>query len=279
MQCAVCRQNAQLWRVVDGHAYSDCDSCGSIAIDAASVILIDGGLFPRSYDPSYWEMEVQAARSRSFGVSLARAAETILYCRRPVNRFLDIGSGPGFFLDAISAYLPSKSQTHFFAAEKFPPEVHTSHPGYLVGEVGDLEGTFDAGICVEVIEHLTPLMLDGILAQLALKSAPQSLFLFNTGLPSYVKNEDIGYMDPLRRGHIISWGWNALRTAFGRHGFTIIPITGKSFAFLAEYQSIDPTRPEDRIWTALPENSSLLRDPEMGEVMFILGLDGARAYI
>jgi hypothetical protein len=121
-------------------------------------------------------------------------------------------------------------------------------------------------------------MLDGILAQLAGRSEPQSLYLFNTGLPAYVKNEDPGYMDPLRRGHIISWGYKALETAFGRHGFTVIPIRGKSFAFLAEYQSTDPTRPEDRIWTALPENVELLKDPHMGEVMYILGLDGARAY-
>ncbi|MGA0546102.1 methyltransferase domain-containing protein [Brevundimonas sp. VNH65] len=278
MICAVCGQSAKLWRVVDGYAYTDCTACGSIAIDASSMRQVDEGRFPRNYDPTYWAKEDRAARARSWGSSLARVAETVLYCRRPIRRFLDIGSGPGHLLDALSAYLPTRAESHFLAVEKFPPDTHTSHPGYLVGEVCDLDAPVDAGICVEVVEHLTPTQFDNIVRQLASRSSPGSLFLFNTGLPDYVKNEDPNYIDPLGRGHIVSWGWPALTDIFGRHGFTVFPVAGKSFAFVAEHQSSDPTPMRDRIWSPPAENRELLRDPQMGEVLYMLGLESARAY-
>ena len=276
--CAICGVDARLWRVVDGYDYFDCDGCGSIAIDSKSLALVDAGHFPRNYDPSYWEMEDSAARQRSWGPSLARLAESMLYNRRPVRRFIDLGRGPGYLLDALSTYLPSKSQDIFFAVEKYPPARHTAHPGYVVGDISEMEGKFDGGVCIEVIEHLTPKMLDLLLSGLAEKSEPQALYVFNTGLPHYVKNEDPAYMDPIVRGHIISWGWGALNTIFGKHGFKVLPVGNKSFAFAAEYQSVDEVPLTDRIWTVPQENRDLMSDAKMGEVMFILGLESARAY-
>lgn len=276
--CAVCGGPAELWRRIDGYDYFDCRVCESIAIDAASVALVDEGNFPRHYDPAYWAEEGVAARGRSWGASLARVAETILYCRRPIERFVDIGSGPGHLLDSLATYLPAAKE-RFFAVEKFPPEVHTAHPGYLIGDLADTEGVFDAGVCIEVVEHLTPRMFTRLIQALAQKSRPGSLFFFNTAAPSYVKQVDEAYMDPLRRGHIISWGLPALRNLFEPHGFTVQEVKGKNFAFAVEFESSDPMSLPNRIWYPVPENRALLNDPEMGEVMFILGLESVRAYL
>lgn len=275
--CGVCGGEAVLWRVVDGYDYFDCGVCGSIAIDAASLDQIDSGNFPRHYDPDYWAMEARDARDRSFGSSLARVAESFLYARRPIDRYVDIGSGPGFLLDALSIYLPAASQL-FFGVEKFPPAEHSTHPGYIVGDLADEAGVFDAGVCVEVVEHLTPTMFRQVATAMAKCSAPGSLYYFNTGMPEYVKNEDQGYMDPLRRGHIVSWGWEALRMIFEPLGFTVFPVQRKTFAFVVEFQSSDQTAMADRIWTPHPQNRAALTDPQMGSVMFALGLESARAY-
>ena len=275
--CAVCSGNAEFWRTIDGYDYFDCATCESIAIDPVSLEKVDQGSFPRTYDPSYWAMEARAAHTRSWGSSMALMAETVLCCRRPIQRFVDIGSGPGYFLDAVSAYLPS-NQDRFFAVEKFPPAEHTAHPGYLVGDLADMDGYFDAGLCVEVAEHLTPKQLTGIVDALARKSQPGSLFMFNTGSPIFVKQENPGYMDPLRRGHIISWGLPALKAIFEPRGFSVLPVGKKTFAFAVEYLSSDPMPLQDRIWHALPENRALLTDTRMGEVMYILGRDSLRAF-
>jgi SAM-dependent methyltransferase len=276
-QCAVCNGNATFWRAVDGFDYFECTDCESIAIDPVSLAMVDDGTFPRNYDPSYWASEATAAHTRSWGSSIALMAETVLCCRRPIERFVDIGSGPGYLLDALAAYLPSK-QAHFFAVEKFPPDDHTSHPGYLIGDLADMEGHFDAGVCVEVAEHLTPSQFKGIVDALARKSRPGSLFMFNTASPAFVKQHDPDYMDPLRRGHIISWGMPALKAIFEPRGFKVLPVGQKDFAFAVEFMSTDPMLLQDRIWYALAENKALLTDQHMGEVMYILGRDSMRAF-
>ena len=49
----------------------------------------------------------------------------------------------------------------FHAVELIPPPPphRTRNPNYHVGTLADLDGPFDAGIYVEVIEHLTPATL------------------------------------------------------------------------------------------------------------------------
>ena len=278
VDCVICCGQAELWKTIEGYEYSECSVCESISIDSASIALVDSGDFPRHYDPAYWAEENVAASGRSWGPSLARVAETILYCRRPIERFVDIGSGPGHLLDSLATYLPA-SCDRFFAVEKYPPSTHTTQPGYLIGDLADTKGVFDAGVCIEVVEHLTPKMFTRLIEALAQKSRPGSLYFFNTASPSYVKTLDPGYMDPLRRGHIISWGMPALRSLFEPHGFTVMEVQGKNFAFAVEFESSDPMPLSDRIWYPVPENRALLNDPEMGEVMFILGLESARAYL
>ena len=61
-------------------------------------------------------------------------------------------------------------------------------------------------------------------------------------------------------------------------GFRVLRLRGKSWALLLEYAREDRTAPEDRIWSAPPENVALLRDPERGSVLHLLGMETARAY-
>ena len=277
-RCPVCDQIAlRLHRVVDGYEYFDCDACDSISIDPVAIAEIDSGTFVRKYDADYWKIERQAAWERSWGSSLARVAETLLYARLPVADFVDIGTGPGYLLDAVSKYLPASS-SKFWGVETFAPDEHSSHPNYFSGALGKIKKTFQAGSCLEVLEHLTPKMARNLAAEMAERSSDGALYIFNTGLPPYVRSQDPDYLDPLKRGHIVSYSLQAVEMIFGPAGFSIVPLVGKDWAFLLEYKSTTSIPATDRIWTPVAENKAILHDPEMGNLMYILGLETARAY-
>jgi Methyltransferase domain len=268
------------FHVAAGIPYFDCQNCDFIFAEPEMLAKADRGEPIRKYDDAYWKMELSAAEERSFGPAIARVAETLLYARIPVQRFLDIGTGAGRLLDALGIYLPS-SRDIFYGIELFPPEPQhrSTHPNYLIGGLDTLAMTFQAGCCIEVIEHLTPTMLTELARELSKISEPESIFLFNTGLTAYVKTENIGYLDPVNRGHICIWSVNAARRIFQPHGFSVMPIPGKTWAFLVEYSSRQPEHEiRNRIWTALEHNKKILLDPEMGSVLYILGLESARAY-
>lgn len=270
--CGACGAKAPVFAVVDGLEYGDCFACGSIAVDAAVIQAVDEGRFARTYDEAYWEMELAGARSRAACEGLARVAEAVLYTARPVEAFIDIGCGAGLLLDALARHLPSK--TCFHGVEKFPPPYRTNHPNYHVGDLADLPMRFDAGVCIEVIEHLTPKMAEGLADALAAKSNEGALYLFNTGLADFVRAEDVSYLDPYNRGHIIAWGHQALRSIFEPRGFKVIPL--RSWAFAVEYKSNNDVPLLQRAWES--RNADVLKDPEMGEVMWLLGRESARLY-
>lgn len=281
--CLLCNESASAFRVVDGVQYLECDTCDFIFADPVLIASIDAGELPREYDEDYWRSELQSARDRSYGSSLARLGEALLYCAIPVQRFIDIGTGPGFLLDAVQRYLP-KSSHCFYGVEKFPPEpeFRSSHANYLCGDLGDMGMTFECGVCVEVVEHLTPAMVRSLAGSLRKVAAPGALFLFNTGLTDYVRNEDPDYLDPFQRGHITCWSETAARRLFEPLGFRVLPLQGKSWAFVVEVPSDEPRQQlplADRIWSAPQSNVELLTDADMGTVMHILARESARAYL
>jgi hypothetical protein len=258
--------------------YFRCERCTSLMIDPKVLADIDAGrAVPRRYDPSYFTSERVAAVDRAYGTSLARVAEAVLYARIPVRRFLDVGTGHGFLLDALAMHLPSHSDA-FVGVELFPPADHSTHPNYVEGSVGSAPGTYDAGSCIEVIEHLTPTQVAKMLAELATRSNPGALYIVNSGQPQYVLDDNPGYLDPDVRGHIFSYSLQAMAPLAEPHGFRVLPLRGKSWAFLLEFAPHDAAQPEDRIWSAPSENVSLLSDPQRGTVLHVLGLETARAY-
>jgi Zn-finger nucleic acid-binding protein len=280
MLCPVCHSGTiSFYRRIEEFDYFECDRCSSLLIDPKTLDTIDAGTtITRDYDDNYWQSELAAAKNRSTGSSIARVAELYLYARKPINRFVDIGSGPGYLLDSLSEYLPSSSAS-FYGCELFPPDTRSNHPNYFVGALEDMPGKFDAGVCIEVLEHLTPKMVRKLAASLAQKSEPNSIFLFNTGLPAYVKNEDPGYLDPTFRGHIVSYGIVAIEDIFSPLGFRVTKLDGKNWAFLVEYAPTESfASTEIRIWSACPENIRTLSDPNRGNLLYILGLESARAY-
>lgn len=269
------------FRDVDGFPYFRCLRCEAIYIAPAHLDALDKGEHIRTYDEEYWAEELPAARERSYGVALARMAEAFYYARRPIRRFLDVGTGPGFFLDAVAKYLPSSAEM-FFGIEKFPPpeRYRSTSPRLIVGDLADVGLTFDGGICVEVAEHLTPRMLRRLVFDLGRASTDGALYVFNTGLPEYVLGEEPGYLDPVRRGHIVSYSIRSLERLADGSGFSVFPIPGKTWAFVLEYRSTGEARDDIRVrgWSPLPENLGVLDDPEMGSVLKVLGRETIYAY-
>jgi hypothetical protein len=236
---------------------------------------MDRGEALRTYDRDYWEAELRSARERAKGDGLVRSGEAMLYARRPVERFLDVAAGPGYLLDELSSLFPAHPDL-FHAVEMFPPEEHTNHPNYKIGDVGNLQGHYDAGVCVEVVEHLTPTMLSQLVSGLAKISKPNTLWLFNTGMPDYVRNEDPGYLDPLKRGHVVSYGLPALKHIFEPFGFKVSGLPGKSFAFIAEYQPAygDLSDFTKRFYSPLSENVVLLKEAAL---FYLAAFEAARS--
>jgi hypothetical protein len=280
--CPVCSSiGTCLIRTIDLYNYYQCKECQVIFISPEVLNRMDKGEFLITYNQKYWQEELYAAKERSWGTTLARVAEVFLYARIPIKKFIDIGSGPGYFLDAINYQLPSSTEI-FHASELFPPadEYCTKYMNFHRGSLLNISLDFDAGCCIEVIEHLTPNMVSGLFSDIAKKSSNNSIYIFNTGLTDYIINEDIGYLDPLIRGHVMGWSISALQHIAEPLGFKIIPIPGKTWAFIAEYlpdQGFNEAI-NHRIWTALPENRQVLNDRQTGNLMYILGLETARAY-
>jgi SAM-dependent methyltransferase len=283
VSCPCCgHTRTALFRTVSGYDYYKCGSCGSLFIDPGYLARIDAGFNIVKYEEGYWRKELDSARERSYGPALARMAEAVYYCRRPIEKFLDIGTGPGYFLDAIAKLLPDHAH-QFYGVELFPPDAEwrTKSANYIMGDLGDLEHRFDCGICIEVIEHLTPRMLDGLLQKLARISNPNALYIINTGMPEFVIHEDIGYLDPTGRGHLVSYSLDAMILMGRKHGFTAHQIKGKTWAFALEFTPGEKLAAEDirgRIWKASAHNLAILHDSTMGDALQILGRETSRAY-
>jgi hypothetical protein len=175
---------AGLYRRISGIDYFSCAACGSLFAHHDFLARIDAGEIG-NYQSDCWQQELKASRERCFGSSLLRVAETIAYCRILIRRFIDIGVGTRWLLDALEILLP-EAIDRFHAVELFPPPPphRTRNPNYHVGTLADLGSPFDIGIFVEVIEHLTPATLLRLIADLATVSRPASPYFFNSGRPS-----------------------------------------------------------------------------------------------
>jgi len=269
-------------RQVEQVDYLRCDGCGTILAERGFLERTMAGN-ARTYDSTYWANELSATEERGYGASLIRLAEVFLYARRPIRRFLDVSCGAGTLLDASAELMPEIAHT-FWGIEPFPPplEYRSPHPQYRQGFLCDLEGRFDGGTCIEVIEHLPPPILKRLLADLAAVSEPGALWYFNSAQPDFVLRDDPGYLDPYQRGHIASYSIEAMRHIAGAAGFTVHALPGRDWAFLLEY-GVHP--PQDstallaRLWTMLPENRATLESAKFGRLLLAAGVEGARCYL
>lgn len=284
MICPICEGNSNFYtkreKGTNIYNYYICETCGSIFIDPHVIELMDKGESIVSYENDYWDQErLDGGAARTFGPNIARMAETFFYVRRPIKKFLDIGGGNGKFLDAVSAYLPASKEI-FYSVEKYPPKETecTKSNHYYKCNYSELDLRFDAGICIEVIEHLTPTMLTSLFKDVATVLNPGAGIIINSGQPDYVLYECPQYLEPFYDGHIISYSVNALQKILKPLGFNIKRIKGKSWACYAEYMSESQDEVVDRVWSPLAENIEILNDPIMGSVLKILGLESIRSY-
>lgn len=276
----MCSALSQLYRIVDKFSYFECSDCGIIFIDTETLSEIDSGRSLVEYTDAYWKNEIHAARERSRSTGIARLAESIYFARRPVERVIDIGTGTGQILDEIAKLLP-RNESRFYGVELFPPPFErTQSENFVVGSLKDLlPNQFDAGMCMEVVEHLTPKMTENLLKELSSVASEGACFLFNTGLVPFVKNEDAAYLDPLRRGHVVSWTVAAFSKLGAPFGLKATALPGRNWAFLVEKLKSDPVSIEARIYNPLPENMLLLGDGEPGlSLLSVLASESARNY-
>jgi hypothetical protein len=285
--CPICGAPSTVLRVVDLVPFFRCSGCESLHAHPDFLAGVDAGMGEdgtgAGYGDAYWAEELASAHQRSYGGSIVRVAETLRLSRIPVRRFLDIGSGPGFLLDALAALLPFMEEM-FHGIELLPPPPanRSTHPNYRIGSIGDLDGMFDGGICVEVIEHLTPRILDRLVRALAARSTPGALYFFNSAQPSFVESTDPEYLDPLRRGHIVAWSIDGARRVFLPAGFNIIPLPGRDWAFLAEFGPPRTVSAEELLtwlWTPVAENLAATRRDAFGPLFETMGLESARCYL
>jgi hypothetical protein len=258
--------------------FYECASCDFIFFinDIAHASSIGNSI---NYEDLYSAEELLAAKNRAFGVSIARAAEVFVLARKPIKNFLDIGTGPGFFLDAILKYLPD-SDASFLGVEMFPPEsqFRTNHLGFRTGWLDQFDDeSIDGGICIEVLEHLSASEVKDLFSLLFIKATNGATFMFNTGLTEYVKNEDMAYLDPTLRGHISIWSVNALRKLVRDEGWTFSSIPNRSWAFLAEKCPESQVDLSTRVWSPVPENIKALSGSSNSQLLYLLGRDSLRA--
>lgn len=282
MKCIICDAGlARNFKTIDKVQYYQCINCKSIYADPK---FINSMCIENHYDESYWSSECAAARSRSYGSSLNRVAETFLYSRIPIKKFIDIGSGPGYLLDSLSKLMPNYSDT-FYGVELFPPpkKFISTHKNYVVGSLSSTNAKFDAGCCIEVIEHLHPDVLKNLISEMASCSNPGALYYFNSAQPSFVLKTDPGYLDPHIRGHICSYSLEGLNELFSPFGFTVIPLPGRDWGFLAEFGCLDDSSSNfetlmARVWNPEPTNADALQSNGFGPFMYSSGIESARCY-
>jgi hypothetical protein len=280
--CPICDAPGNFLRTVDDVPFFRCAGCGSLYAHPDFLAAVDRG-DAANYGDAYWAAELASARQRSYGGSIVRVAETLRLSRIPVRRFIDIGSGPGYLLDALAALLPNIAGL-FHGIELLPPPLadRSTHPNYRIGTIADLDGSFDAGVCIEVIEHLTPGILCVLVRELAARSAPGAIYFFNSAQPSFVEQTDPGYLDPKARGHIVSWSIDGAREIFAPAGFNVIPIPGRDWAFFAEFGPARTVSVEDLLswlWQPVPDNLALFRHDAFGPLLETIGAESARCYL
>lgn len=163
---------------VNGYPIAKCESCTLVQVD----VDLERRELEEIYGEDYFSGEVFHNYVGERAVRVAAAAETTqtLAAMKPGGRLLDVGCGPGFFLEAASrVYDATGIELSEFASDYARRELGLR---VLTGDVmdGALAGeNFDVITMWNTVEHMSDPL--GALAAVARLSRPGSLLVLSTG--------------------------------------------------------------------------------------------------
>ena len=260
MRCAVCKANAaQRYRNVDGVGYLRCGACGSLFADPdflaaeqlSSMPTTTGGMSCMRRGSAASARRCCAWRRRS-RIVVCRSARSSISAPAPVGCSMHLRHC------CQRRSIGSMRSSSIRRPRRTAPAIRTTSSARWTA----CDRTFDAGVCIEVIEHLTPTTLRSLVAQLAAVSRPGSLYLFNSGQPDFVEREDPGLSRSARpRPHRLVFAALVPRASSGRPGSMSSRCPAAPGLFLpssGRCSLVDADALIARLWHPVPENVSML---------------------
>jgi 2-polyprenyl-3-methyl-5-hydroxy-6-metoxy-1,4-benzoquinol methylase len=163
----------------------------------------------------------------------------------PGQRVLDVGCGSGVFSRALRdrgahvCAVDANEEAVTFAREHFAEDGLAFHHG-LLDELGFGEGSFDAAVCLEVIEHVYPDQVEVLLGDLRRLLKPGGTLLLST--PNYRglwpvwsgPTDRFGPTEKMHSAqHVSRFSRRKLRQALERNGFE--PSTLRTYCTFAPF--------------------------------------------
>jgi cyclopropane fatty-acyl-phospholipid synthase-like methyltransferase len=235
-----------------------------------------------TYDENYWESEANSALERARSGSLERFLELVVLSRIPIRSWLDMGTGGGQLLDEVNKLFGDVFEQR--GIELYPPGVQfrTKHEGFIIGEFEDLKNVeFDAITSIEVLEHLDPQEARKMFENIERLLTNGGIALINSGNDLYVEYEDLGYLDPIYRGHNYIYSLDSVQLLIKDLKLKLIRRSNSNWSFFL--QKVDNFVPQltsvkECLWTTHPFNRQLLYKVQNNDLLFLLGRESLRVY-
>jgi len=246
--CPVCGSHSSFSLVKDGCSYFECSRCEFLFHRPGSGEHAASG--QAFYDSGYWEEERKEALRRETEDAFLRALELLCLSSIRVMNVLDFGCGLGITVQLLRDKLGLNAIGVDVSGDFAETEhLHRCTLKELSGKYPP--GYFDAIYSVEVFEHLED--PKEILKDLHRLLKPRGKILINTGTREYLSSHDqeLNYIDPLRRGHISIYSLKSFQQLASAIGLTA------EFVGVRRYEVLLSTSPSWEI--PHPENFERIR--------------------
>lgn len=187
----------------------------------------------------FWDWQAQYPEvyfTYLFGPAIVASLQRYLRGRR---RVLDYGCGVGYLLPHLCARVPEAygadpSQESIARTNERLAGTPSFKGAFLIDELRARKLSFDAVLCVEVVEHLDDAALDTVLADIRGLLAPGGVAVFSTP-----NNEDLSKSMILcpasgeifhRWQHVRSWNRDSLPARLRAGGFDVVEVVETNMA-------------------------------------------------
>lgn len=171
-----------------------------------------------------------------FGAAIVASLKRYLHGRK---RVLDYGCGVGYLLPHLCACVPEAygadpSEESIARTNERLAETPSFKGAFLIDDLRTRRLTFDAVLCVEVVEHLDDVALKTVLADIRGFLAPGGVAVFSTP-----NNEDLSksmIISPAsgeifhRWQHVRSWNSDSLPARLRGSGFDVVDVVETNMA-------------------------------------------------